>query len=277
MMGRISLTDTHCHIHEAIYNEPGDDGVKNKWLDGGKPDPDKMIADAKSNGVDKLICVGTSSADSHLAVGFVADRPDTWAGIGIHPHESKDHLGMGQKVLDAFKELVSAKKVVAVGECGLDYFYTHSPKADQLKMLRFQIELAVANNLPLIFHVRDAFDDFWPVFDSYEGLRGVIHSFSATKKELHEILGRNLYVGLNGIMTFTKRAEQLEAAKAVPKDKILLETDAPFLTPVPLRGNICEPKHVRLTAEFLAHLRDETLEELAANSTKNANELFNLF
>jgi TatD DNase family protein len=275
-MAKISLTDTHCHIHETVYDMPGDDGVRNKWLTDGKPDPDKMIADAKNVGVDKLICVGTSADDSHLAVNFVADRSNTWASIGIHPHESEAQLKLDAKVLDDFSGLASSSKVVAIGECGLDYFYTHSSKDDQLKMLRFQIELAKAHNLPLIFHVRDAFNDFWPIFDSYQGLRGVIHSFSAGTKELDQIVSRNLYVGLNGIMTFTKKAEQLEAARAVPKGKILLETDAPFLTPVPFRGNICEPKHVRLTAEFLAHLRDETLEELAANSTRNANELFNL-
>jgi TatD DNase family protein len=130
--------------------------------------------------------------------------------------------------------------------------------------------------LPFIFHIRDAWETFWPIFDSYKGLRGVVHSFSAHEEQLEQILGRGLYVGLNGIMTFTKDAQQLAAAKKVPLDKLLLETDAPFLTPKPYRGQRCEPKHVRNVAEFLAELRGETLEELAAATTKNAVGLFNL-
>jgi TatD DNase family protein len=128
--------------------------------------------------------------------------------------------------------------------------------------------------VPLIFHVRDAFDDFWPIFDSYEGIRGVIHSFSAGLPELEQIQRRGLYVGLNGIMTFTKHVKQLDAAKAIPLARLLLETDAPFLTPQPFRGSICEPRHVRVTAEFLAELRGESLSELANATTRNAQSLF---
>jgi TatD DNase family protein len=130
--------------------------------------------------------------------------------------------------------------------------------------------------LPLIFHIRDAFEDFWPIFDEYKGVRGVVHSFSATRTELGQILQRRLYVGLNGIMTFTKSQEQLEAAKSVPLESLLLETDAPFLTPVPDRGTVCEPKHVRITAEFLARLRGEEPGVVARASTGNAKKLFKI-
>jgi len=143
-------------------------------------------------------------------------------------------------------------------------------------VLKFQLDLAQEFNLPLIFHIRDAFEDFWPIFDQYKGLKGVVHSFTANTKELEEVLARGLCVGLNGIMTFTKQANQLAAAKAVPLDKLLLETDAPFLTPAPFRGTICEPKHVRVTAEFLSHLRNESLEDIAAATTQNAAQLFKL-
>jgi len=121
-----------------------------------------------------------------------------------------------------------------------------------------------------------AFDDFWRIFDDYQGIRGVIHSFSASQKELEAILKRNLYVGLNGIMTFTKDEAQLAAAKAVPIDRLLLETDAPFLTPAPERGTICRPKHVRATAEFLAGVRGESLQHIASIPTQNACSLFAL-
>jgi TatD DNase family protein len=275
------LTDTHCHIHEVADNFDGEDETRTRWKRAGDLMPDAMIASAAKAGVTRLICVGTTLADSRLAVDFVQTRPNCRASIGIHPHEAKNYTPphfphLQDQVLEKFAELLCRSGVVAVGECGLDYFYAHSPKLVQEKILRFQIELALAHSLPLIFHVRDAFADIWPIFDSYAGIRGVIHSFSAGRKELEQILERNLYVGLNGIMTFTKNAEQLEAAKAVPIDRLLVETDAPFLTPAPHRGTICEPKHVRVTAEFLANLRNESFESFAQATTQNARNLFGI-
>lgn len=271
----MQLVDTHCHMHEALAAGQ-DDAVHKAWSrDGRVRDPDRMIREAAEVGVHRLICVGCTVPDSALAVEFVQIRPSCWASIGIHPHEAARYV-RDTAALKKFRQLATQPKVVAVGECGLDYFYEHSPKPAQEKLLRLQIELALEHNLPLIFHVREAFDDFWPIFDDYKGLRGVIHSFTATQKELEQILARNLYVGLNGIMTFTKNPEQLAAAQAVPLQNLLLETDAPFLTPVPERGRICESKHLRLTAEFLASLRGEPLETLAKHSTKNATALFSL-
>ncbi|HSX24147.1 MAG TPA: TatD family hydrolase, partial [Candidatus Saccharimonadales bacterium] len=155
-------------------------------------------------------------------------------------------------------------------------YYNHSAKKDQITVLEFQLELAKKHHLPLIFHVREAFEDFWPVFDRFQGVRGVVHSFSATPRELEQILARGLYVGLNGIMTFTKDERQLAAAKIIPTDRLLLETDAPFLTPAPNRGTICTPKHVVQTAEFLAGLRDESVAEIATMTTQNACDLFSI-
>lgn len=273
----IELVDTHCHIHEAERSD-GTSETRTRWQRQSYLAPAEMIVSAKRVGVTRLICVGTTLADSKVAAEFARARASTWASIGIHPHEAKHHLdALTQK---HFSELLSdgllAEKIVAVGECGLDYFYGHSPKNAQKKLLRFQIELALTHNLPLIFHVREALDDFWPIFDSYSDVCGVIHSFSATRRELDQILTRGLYVGLNGIMTFTKNSEQLAAAKAVPLDKLMVETDAPFLTPDPYRGKICEPKHVRVTAEFLANLRGESLALFARQTTKNARNLFSL-
>jgi TatD DNase family protein len=271
----MQFVDTHCHIHDADVALTGEDPVQAIWLRAGKKDPDEIITAAAEQAVNRLICIGTTLKDSETAINFVKNRPHCWASIGIHPHEAKDYANQPE-LLKEFADLATKPKVVAVGECGLDYFYNHSPKEQQIQLLKFQIELALEHDLPLIFHVREAFDDFWPIVDTYPKIRGVVHSFSADPAELEKILQHKLYVGLNGIMTFTKKPEQLVAAKAVPLDKMLLETDAPFLTPTPYRGTICEPKHVRTTAEFLSKLRGESLEELATATTHNAITLFGL-
>lgn len=255
----IELVDTHCHIHFPDY------GL----------DPDEVISAATRAGVTRLMCVGCTLSDSRLAIEMAARHENIWASIGLHPHEGVGYVS-DHRALQQFRDLAIKPKVVAIGETGLDYYYNHSPKEDQEKLLRFQLELALQHNLPLIFHVRDAFSDFWKIFDLYSGLRGVVHSFSAEQKELEQILKRGLYIGLNGIMTFTKNPSQLQAAKLVPLDKLLLETDAPFLTPVPFRGKICQPMHVRSTAEFLANLRGESLDQLGKAVTRNAQSLFKL-
>jgi TatD DNase family protein len=271
----MELVDTHCHIHEVVSARAHNNPTRTLWLKGGKSDPDAMIKDANSEGVKQFICVGTTAEDSELAVGFVKNRHSCFASVGIHPHEAKTHVNSIDK-LQKFRALLTGSKVVAIGECGLDYYYNHSNKSDQRHILELQLELAVQHNLPVIFHVREAFDDFWSIFDNFKQLKGVIHSFTADNKVLEQALARNLYIGLNGIMTFTGVAEQLEAAKAVPLGSLLLETDAPFLTPAPFRGKICEPKHVRVTAEFLSQLKGEPVTELARATTANARELFGM-
>lgn len=269
----MQLFDTHCHIHEIMQPLTS---VHKKWAECGITDVDAVFTSARHEGVTRAICVGTTAIDSELAVACVANREGLWASIGVHPHEAQVHLQNPEK-MDLLASLAGKPKVVAVGECGLDYFYNHSPAEAQIEVLKYQLELAQKHNLPVIFHVRDAFDDFWPIFDQFSGVTGVIHSFSSTKYDLEQILARKgLYVGLNGIMTFTRQQEQLEAAKSVPLDRLLLETDAPFLTPAPYRGKICEVKHVKVTAAFLAELRNETLERIADETTKNARTLFSV-
>jgi TatD DNase family protein len=218
------------------------------------------------------------SNDSAHCLPIASPRPNVSRGWrrGVSPKKILVPQNFFGDTLRQDPRTAQEKKIVAVGECGLDYFYTHSPKKDQQKALRFQIELALEHNLPLIFHVRDAFDDFWPIFDSYQGLKGVLHSFTDNQQNAHKALERGLHIGINGIMTFTKQNWQLEIIKQLPLQKILLETDAPFLTPTPHRGTVNEPSRVRNVAEFLATLRGETLQELAAQTTKNAQALFHL-
>jgi TatD DNase family protein len=270
----MQFVDTHCHIQEAGQGVAGDDMMRDKWLQGGFSSPEPLINNAVEAGVTKLICVGCTLKDSQLAIELAARDDHCYASVGIHPHEAKDHHT--PRILQEFTKLAAAPGVVAVGECGLDYYYSHSPKAQQRKLLEFQLDLAVKHDLPVIFHVRDAFKDFWPVFDQFKGIRGVIHSFTAGRAEFERILVRNLLIGVNGIATFAKDDSLLQVIKGAPKTSLLLETDAPFLTPHPLRGTICQPKHIVRTAEFLADLRGERLEDLAAITTQNATKLFNL-
>jgi TatD DNase family protein len=255
----MEFIDTHCHIHFSDY----------------LPDVEKVLNDAAAIKVSKMICVGVSLDDSYKAVELASKHGNVWASVGAHPHDGADFLDHPDRA-KIVNDLIKNPKVVAIGEIGLDYFHEHTPRQKQIAVLKEQIEIGLPSGLPFIFHVREAWEDFWKVVDSYQGIHGVIHSFSTNQQQLHEVLSRGFYVGLNGIMTFTKDEQQLEAAINVPLDKLLLETDAPFLTPKPYRGQRCEPKHVVLTAEFLAKLRGLPLLELAQATTKNANKLFKI-
>jgi TatD DNase family protein len=232
----------------------------------------EVLRRATEAGVNRLICVGTNEHTSEEAVKFVVDKDNCWASLGLHPHEAIN----GPVAIEKLRSFVSEPKVVAIGECGLDYFYNHSPRDKQTAMLRAQIELALEHDLPMIFHVREAFDDFWPIFDSYQGIRGVLHSFTDTSENLGKALERNLYIGVNGISTFTKVESQRDMYRAVPLDHLLLETDAPFLTPVPHRGTVNEPAFVTFVAKHLSDLQHISLEELSVATNRNATNLFSI-
>lgn len=254
------IVDTHCHIHEATF----------------PLELDQVLKNAAEADVQKMICVGTSQVSSSEAVLFAERHDQAYASIGVHPHDT----------IEGWQGILKMKitpKVVAVGEIGLDYYYAHSPRDVQKQALREQLQFAVDNDLPVIFHVRDAsssepgqsvWDDFWPIFDSFKGIRGELHSFTDTKENLQRGLDRGLYIGVNGISTFTKDVAQQDMFASIPVDKLLLETDAPFLTPAPLRGKINEPAFVRNVALFHAEARNMTLGELAAATTANAHALF---
>lgn len=247
--------DTHCHIHDQEFYPEDREAVY-----------DRAVA-AK---VDMLV-VGTSEADSREAVSFATGHDHAWAIVGVHPHDSK----AGWQDIKALLSEQPAK-VVGVGEIGLDYFYDNSPRDVQLRALEEQLQWAVDYHLPVSFHVRGAFDDFWPVFDNFHVARGVLHSYTDTLSTLEFALSRSLLIGVNGISTFTKDPQQQEMFDAIPLDRFMLETDAPFLTPVPFRGKINEPALVRHVAEYHAARREMPPEELVAAATRNAKTLFSL-
>lgn len=247
------LIDTHCHIHESSY----------------PLDIAQTLANASQAGVRMMICVGTSIDSSAEAISFAEAHPGVVASIGVHPHDTKDGYDIGQ--LTGLSD-----KIVAVGEIGLDYYYGHSPKETQIEALEAQIEVALEQNLPIIFHVRDAFDDFWPIFDSYDGIRGVLHSFTDSSKNVQKALDRGLFIGVNGISTFTKDSAQQAMFDSIPLDSLLLETDAPFLTPAPFRGKVNQPALVGTIAAYHASRRGISVEEMTRATTRNAQTLFSI-
>lgn len=248
------LTDTHCHIHEPSY-----------------PHADEALERALSGGVGAMICVGTDNASSGQAIEFAEQHNKVWASVGTHPHDSKD----GHETVE---QLVSKRsdKLVAVGEIGLDYFYTHSPRDVQILAFEAQLQLAADASLPVIFHVRNAFEDFWPILSNFRNIRGVLHSFTDTKHNMERGLNEGFYIGVNGISTFTREASQQAMFDAIPLERMLLETDAPFLTPAPHRGKVNEPAFVRHVAEYHANRREVELETIARVTSANASHLFSL-
>jgi len=249
------LIDTHCHIHWADFPVPIDD----------------VIGQSHENGVNQMICVGTTAADSKLAIDFAAQYDGMYATVGVHPHHAKNGLDGADALLEANRD-----KIVAMGEIGLDYFHNHSPREDQIKILRVQIKLALRYNLPIIFHVREAFDDFWPIFDEFTGIRGVLHSFTDTAENLQAGLDRGLYIGVNGYSTFIKDEDQKKMFAMIPIEKMVFETDAPFLTPVPFRGKVNIPAYVKNIAEYHGVARNVGFDEISSITTANARDLFNL-
>lgn len=243
--------DTHCHIHESDY----------------PLDRDQVRERAQAAGVTRMICVGTSEQSSHDAIAFAKKYDDVSASVGVHPHDTSD----GYKAVASL-----AKDAIAIGEIGLDYYYDYSPRDVQLVALESQIQTALDHDLPIIFHVREAFDDFWPLFDNFRGIRGELHSFTDTQSNLDKGFERGLYVGVNGISTFTKDPAQQRLFATIPLERLLLETDAPFLTPTPYRGTINEPAYVSEVASHHAALRGIALQAVAQATTTNANTLFRL-
>ena len=257
----MKLIDSHCHLHDTEFFSEGREEVYTRAIEAG-------VA---------MFCVGTDERSSREAVEFAESHDDTWAIVGVHPHEAKGGWADIERVLRencGSRVARGEASIIGIGEIGLDYFYTHSSREQQIHALEAQLQLATDYDLPVSFHVREAFDDFWPVFENFHGVRGVLHSFTDTQANLDRGFSRGLYVGVNGISTFTRDAAQRNLYATIPFDRMLVETDAPYLTPVPLRGKMNEPGYVRLVVDFWAQKRGISFDELAHATTQNARILF---
>lgn len=258
------LIDTHCHIHDP------------EFFDTDKRDG--AFVHALATSVEKMLLIGTSLLGSKEAIDFAHLHPaNLRVAVGIHPHEAaKMSDTQIDEALGGLQGLAESDVVSAIGECGFDFYYNDRDKflEKQTRLLVGQLEIARNLNLPLSFHVRDAFDDFWPIFQKFVGIRGVLHSFTDTTSNLQKACRNDLYIGVNGIATFTKDKSQIEMFKSIPLENIVLETDSPFLTPIPFRGKINTPKNVEVVARFIAESRGITYEKVAKQTSSNARQLF---
>ena len=245
----IEWFDNHCHLSE---------------------NPEEEILKARKALVAGFINVGTDFETSSEAIEKAKIFPDVWATAGVHPHEAR-------KGIDGIEDLLEDSNVVAVGEAGLDYHYDHSPREDQKKVFAQQIELANKSGLPLVIHTREAWEDTFKILDS-EGVPKsiVFHCFTGGTIEAKECLERGAYLSFSGIITFKKSESLRDAASECPLDRAMIETDSPYLTPVPFRGKKNEPANVVLVGQELAYLQDKSPEEIALATTQNALDFYGL-
>ncbi len=242
--------DTHCHLKLESC--------------------DTEVAAARDAGVAALVAIGTDVADSREALAVAARHPEVRASVGVHPHEARGGT-------DGLADLLELEDVVAVGECGLDYHYDHSPRPDQRRVFASQIALAHEAGLTLVVHSRSAWDDTFAILAA-EGVpeRTVLHCFTGGVPEAERALEIGAYISFSGIVSFPKAPEVREAAARCPADRVLVETDAPFLAPVPLRGRPNSPAYVPLVGAALAQARGIAPEDVAAMTTANAVRAFGL-
>jgi TatD DNase family protein len=257
------LIDTHSHLDDARYND----------------DREAVIARARQAGVDAFITIGCDLASSQAAVALAEQHAFVYASVGVHPHEVK-HISDGW--YDELRRLAKSAKVVAYGEIGLDYHYNHSSPKEQRERFREQIQLARELRLPVIIHTREAQEDTIGILKEEQASEtgGVFHCFSGDAWLAQEALALGFYLSFSGILTFQNATVLRDIAKTVPLDRLLIETDCPYLTPVPHRGKRNEPAFVALVAQQLAAVRagepEMSAERIGEVTTRNAKRLFKI-
>jgi TatD DNase family protein len=253
------LVDSHCHLnYEGL--------VENQAA---------VLDRARQAGVAAFLNISTRRSEWGDVVATAEREGDVWASIGIHPHEADQHADLGEAAL---LEAAGHPRVIAIGESGLDYYYDKSDRAVQRDLFRTYIAVSRETGLPLIIHTRDADEDTAEILrDEMErgAFPALIHCFTASPEFGRAVLDLGLTISISGIVTFKNARELQEFASEIPTDRLLVETDSPFLAPVPHRGRTCEPAFVRNTAEFVAGLRGESVEALAESTTRNFYALFN--
>jgi TatD DNase family protein len=254
----VRLIDSHCHLnYEGLVERQ-----------------DEVLENARLRGVTGFLNISTRQREWGDIIAVAEREPDVWASVGVHPHEADAHPDLGAAAL---VEGADHPRVIAIGECGLDYYYDKSDRQAQRERFQAHIEAARQTGLPLVVHTRDAEDDTADILGEAVragGVTGVLHCFTGSAKLARKALDLGFFISLSGIVTF-KNAEDLQhTARKLPLDSLLVETDSPFLAPVPHRGKKCEPAFVADTASFVAGLRGEDPEKLAEATTENFFRLF---
>ena len=252
------LIDSHCHLnYEGLAERQSE-----------------VLDAARARGVAGFLNISTRQSEWGDVIGAAERERDVWASVGVHPHEADSHPDLGASVL---VEAAAHPRVVAIGECGLDYYYDKSDRASQRERFGAHIDAARQTALPLVVHTRDAEADTAEILTrevGKGGVTGVLHCFTGSAALARTAIDLGFYISISGIVTFKNARDLQETAGQIPSDRLLVETDAPFLAPVPNRGKTCEPAFVADTAAFLAELRGEPLEQLASTTTANFFRLF---
>src|SRR3954451_19654081 len=254
----MSLIDSHCHLnYEGLVERQGE-----------------VLENARGRGVGGFLNISTRQKEWGDVVAVAERHDDVWASVGVHPHEADAHPDLGAAAL---VEATKHARVIAVGECGLDYYYDKSDRQAQRERFEAHIDAARQTGLPLVIHTREAEADTAEILTAAVkegGITGVLHCFTGSAELARKGLDLGFYVSLSGIVTFKNAADLQATAKWLPADQMLVETDSPFLAPVPHRGQKCEPAFVADTATFVAELRGEAPETLAEATTANFFRLF---
>ena len=252
------LVDSHCHLNYK--------GLIERQAD--------VLAQARARGIGGFLNISTRQSEWGDVIATAERETDVWASVGIHPHEADKHTDLSA---DQLLAATDHERVIAIGETGLDYFYDHSDRDAQRRLFCMHIDVARQTGLPVIIHTRDAEEDTLGILKDEMGkgtFPALIHCFTASRGFGEQVLELGLTISISGIVTFKNAGELQETVKSVPTDRLLVETDAPFLAPVPHRGSTCEPAFVADTAEFVARLRGVKTEQLAETTTNNFKRLF---
>lgn len=251
------FTDSHAHLEWESY----------------EADFQEVLNRAKEAQVELILNIGTTLEHCKKGLEVAQSYPHIFASVGIHPHDANK---VPADYIDQLKAFSKNPKVKAIGEIGLDYYYEHSPKEVQLQRFEEQVRLAQELKLPMSIHCREAFQDCFDILNKVHYYKGVFHCFTGTQDEAKKVLELGFYISFSGIITFKKSTALQEVVKHVPLEKMLIETDAPFLAPEPHRGKRNEPAFVVLTAQKIAELKNTPLKTIAQKTTHNTKTLFNL-
>ena len=251
------LFDTHAHMNDPAFDE----------------DRDSVFLGLKDKGVGNVMNVGCCLASSKDCIALAEKYPFVYASVGTHPDTADE---VNEEVLESYRQMAKHPKVLAIGEIGLDYYYETIPREIQIRAFRMQMELARELNMPVIIHERNAHDDGMRVVKEFKDVKGVFHCYSGSAEMARQLVDMGWYIGFTGVLTFKNARKAVETAERIPLDRIVLETDCPFMAPEPFRGKRNDPGYVPYMAQKLADLRGLSVEEVIEITTQNARRLYRL-